>query len=102
MRVLTSMEQVSRIELPSQPWQGRILTAVLHLHKSILPKTIKKIKEKLQIFLIYYIIDVVRRLFMKEQKQGTINKLILMLKKIRKSIDIYIDKKNNIYYGNFS
>ena len=26
------MEQVNRIELSSQPWQGRILTAVLHLH----------------------------------------------------------------------
>ena len=25
------MEQVRRIELPSQPWQGRILTIVLHL-----------------------------------------------------------------------
>lgn len=33
VRVLILMEQVSRIELPSQPWQGRILTAVLHLRK---------------------------------------------------------------------
>ena len=28
-----NLEQVSRIELPAQPWQGRILTSVLHLRK---------------------------------------------------------------------
>ena len=28
----SSMEQVTRIELASQPWQGRVLTIVLHLH----------------------------------------------------------------------
>lgn len=28
------MEQVRRIELPSQPWEGHILTIVLHLHSS--------------------------------------------------------------------
>ena len=32
VRVLTSMEQVSRIELPSQPWQGCILAVEPHLH----------------------------------------------------------------------
>ena len=32
VRRFLQLEQVSRIELPSQPWQGRILTAVLHLH----------------------------------------------------------------------
>ena len=29
------MEQVSRFELPSQPWQGRILTTVLYLQAHI-------------------------------------------------------------------
>lgn len=28
----SKLEQVSGIEPPSQPWQGRILTVVLHLH----------------------------------------------------------------------
>lgn len=31
-RTYLLMEQVSGIEPPSQPWQGRILTVVLHLH----------------------------------------------------------------------
>lgn len=35
VRTDSSMEQVSGIEPPSQPWQGRILTAVLHLHNLI-------------------------------------------------------------------
>ena len=30
------MEQVRRIELPSQPWQGRILTIILHLQLCII------------------------------------------------------------------
>ena len=36
VRRFLQLEQVSRIELPSQPWQGRILTAVLHLHELII------------------------------------------------------------------
>lgn len=31
-RLFIFLEQVSGIEPPSQPWQGRILTVVLHLH----------------------------------------------------------------------
>lgn len=51
------MEQVSGIEPPSQPWQGRILTAVLHLHDIIiLSNYTLKCKEKLQNYLFYYII----------------------------------------------
>ena len=36
VRRFLQLEQVSRIELPSQPWQGHILTAVLHLHELII------------------------------------------------------------------
>lgn len=32
VRTETSLEQVSGIEPPSQPWQGRVLADVLHLH----------------------------------------------------------------------
>ena len=32
------MEQVRRIELPSQPWQGRILTIILHLRVNNISK----------------------------------------------------------------
>jgi hypothetical protein len=31
-RKYITLEQVRRIELPSQPWQGYILTIILHLH----------------------------------------------------------------------
>ena len=41
------MEQVRRIELPSQPWQGRILAIVLHLHELIISKKIKEIKQEI-------------------------------------------------------
>ena len=37
VRRFLQLEQVSRIELPSQPWQGRILTAVLHLRYILFP-----------------------------------------------------------------
>ena len=35
LRLYVNLEQVRRIELPSQPWQGRILAVEPHLHLSI-------------------------------------------------------------------
>lgn len=32
LRLYVNLEQVRRIELPSQPWQGRILAVEPHLH----------------------------------------------------------------------
>lgn len=32
VRTETSLEQMRRIELPSQPWQGRVLATEPHLH----------------------------------------------------------------------
>ena len=42
VRAYFLMEQVSRFELPSQPWQGRILTTVLYLHHVNIYYQIKK------------------------------------------------------------
>ena len=42
VRAYFQMEQVSRFELPSQPWQGRILTTVLYLHHVNIYYQIKK------------------------------------------------------------
>lgn len=43
------MEQVTRIELASQPWQGRVLTIVLHLQWIHIHYIIKNIKVYLKI-----------------------------------------------------
>ena len=54
--IFSKMEQLRRIELPSQPWQGRILAIVLQLHRLNIADKLNNFKEKLKIFVIKCII----------------------------------------------
>ena len=49
------MEQVRRIELPSQPWQGYILTIEPHLHALIYYQIKNNISRKKCNFYLYMI-----------------------------------------------
>ena len=58
VRTETSLEQVRRIELPSQPWQGRILATEPHLHCiNTISKRKKKSNKKFMLPIYSYLLN---------------------------------------------
>ena len=85
VRTETSLEQVRRIELPSQPWQGRILATEPHLRCLCLYYIKKNLKNQLKLGCdlpffygkMFLIKD--RRLEMKKKNKILIILLLLLL-----------------------